>query len=84
MLAGYSWTTSPQVWTPPGNRWWLGESRCLFYRLENIDEGPDPADIRIAWLPDDETGFWQGASQSSLAGVWDNAEDDVYARLLDQ
>lgn len=57
VLAGYSWTTSPQVWAQPGNRWWLGQARCLFYRFENIDEGPGPADIRITWLPDDETGL---------------------------
>ena len=31
-----------------------GESRCEFLRYDNIDEGPDPADIRMTSLPDDE------------------------------
>jgi len=33
-------------------------------------------------LPDDESQFWMDISQTSLDTVWDNTEDDVYARLL--
>ena len=32
----------------------LGEMRCEFLRFENIDEGPDPKDLELTWLPDDE------------------------------
>jgi hypothetical protein len=28
--------------------------------------------------------FWEAASEKSLAEVWDNAEDDAYARLLEE
>jgi hypothetical protein len=31
---------------------------------------------------EDENRFWAEASQKSLAAVWDNTEDDVYAQLL--
>ncbi len=30
----------------------------------------------------DDSNFWQAASESSLAEIWDNTEDDVYAELL--
>ena len=36
----------------------------------------------VTVLPDDEAEFWQAASQPSLDTVWDNSEDDVYAKLL--
>ena len=32
----------------------LGETRCEFLRFDNIDEGPDPKDLELTWLPDDE------------------------------
>ena len=32
----------------------LGDSRCEFLRFDNIDEGPDPKDLQLTWLPDDE------------------------------
>jgi len=50
---------------------------------ETIDL-PEGAKVLVTVLPDDEAAFWQGAGQSSLAGVWDNTEDDVYAQLLDE
>ena len=30
------------------------EFRCEFLRFENIDDGPDPKEVRITWLPQDE------------------------------
>lgn len=30
----------------------------------------------------DDSNFWLAASESSLAEIWNNAEDDVYAELL--
>lgn len=36
--------------------------------------------VRI--LDDDEAEFWLQASQTSLNSIWDNAEDDIYAELL--
>jgi len=43
---------------------------------------PDGARVLVTLLPDDETEFWLQASQTSLDTVWDNAEDDIYAHLL--
>ena len=50
---------------------------------------PEGARLLVTLLPDydaakyGEANFWSGASESSLAAVWDNTEDDVYAQLLD-
>ncbi|PKL09969.1 MAG: hypothetical protein CVV51_01025 [Spirochaetae bacterium HGW-Spirochaetae-7] len=32
----------------------------------------------------DEASFWQVAGEGSLERIWNNTEDDVYARLLDR
>ena len=40
--------------TDPGVSFYHRECRCYFMRFDNIDEGPDPKDVRITWLPDDE------------------------------
>lgn len=34
--------------------------------------------------PEDEKQFWLQASQSALASVWENSQDDVYAQLLEK
>lgn len=39
--------------------------------------------VLVTRLPDDDI-FWQGASQETLKQIWDNKEDDMYARLLDK
>jgi hypothetical protein len=33
---------------------------------------------------DDEARFWMTASETALAEVWDNPQDDVYAQLLEK
>lgn len=43
---------------------------------------PEGATVLVTLLPDDDDRFWQKVSESSLAAVWDNPEDDVYAELL--
>jgi hypothetical protein len=42
---------------------------------------PEGTRILVTILPDDESDFWLKASQTSLAAVWDNDEDDIYAQL---
>jgi hypothetical protein len=42
---------------------------------------PDGTRILVTILPDDENDFWLKASQTSLAAVWDNDEDDIYAKI---
>ena len=44
----------------------------------NIPEGTEVLVTVLA----DEAEFWQRASESSLAAVWDNQEDDIYEELL--
>ena len=51
--------------------------------LEPLDL-PEGAKLLVTVLSDDEVDFWLHASQASLAGIWDNAEDDVYAELLEE
>lgn len=45
---------------------------------------PEGTKLLVTVLPDDEDQFWLAASQTSLAAVWDNAEDDAYAQLLEE
>ena len=50
--------------------------------LERV-ELPEGSRLLVTVLPDEEAGFWTDASRASLDRIWDNPEDDVYARLLD-
>ena len=50
--------------------------------LVEATELPEGVRVLVTLLPDDEAEFWLQASQTSLDAVWDNAEDDVYAQLL--
>ena len=44
---------------------------------------PEGAKVIVTLLPEEEdTNFWLFASEASLTEVWGNAEDDVYAELL--
>jgi len=51
---------------------------------------PDGTRALITLLTDEEeesagpADFWQAASRSALDAVWANAEDDVYAELLEE
>lgn len=38
--------------------------------------------VLVTLIPNNESEFWQQASQVSLNQVWDNTEDDIYAGLL--
>ncbi|HVG30388.1 MAG TPA: hypothetical protein VM864_11850 [Pyrinomonadaceae bacterium] len=50
--------------------------------LENV-EVPDGTRALVTLLPDEDREFWLNAGQSSLGKVWDNADDDVYEKLLE-
>ncbi|MBW4551918.1 MAG: hypothetical protein KME35_12535 [Aphanocapsa sp. GSE-SYN-MK-11-07L] len=49
--------------------------------LESADL-PEGVKVLVTLLSEDETDFWLQASQKPLSTVWNNAEDDVYAQLL--
>lgn len=49
--------------------------------LEQMDL-PEGSKVLVTLLADDEADFWLQASRTSLDRIWDNPEDDVYARLL--
>lgn len=51
--------------------------------LEQVDL-PEGTKVLITLLPDEATQFWLHASQTSLDTVWNNAQDDVYAELLEK
>lgn len=54
-------------------------------RIELLErlEIPEGTEVLITPLTD-EPEFWLSASESSLSSVWDDAEDDVYAELLEK
>jgi hypothetical protein len=51
--------------------------------LEHVDL-PEGGKVLVTLLPDEDTLFWLHTSQVSLGTIWDNAEDDVYAQLLEE
>jgi hypothetical protein len=40
--------------------------------------------VLVTLIPNDGSEFWLQASQVSLDQVWDNSEDDIYAKLLEE
>jgi hypothetical protein len=50
--------------------------------LEKV-EIPEGTEVLVTPLVD-EPDFWLNAGESSLAAIWDNSEDDVYAELLEK
>ena len=56
-LLGYSQEVSKAVrnFKPVG--WWEAAGQCQFMRFENIDDGPEPENIQITWIPFDEEGL---------------------------
>ena len=55
VLFGYTKWTSYRI-CPPNGKWYEDDARLYFMRLDNIDEDPDPADLAVTFLPDDEHG----------------------------
>ena len=50
--------------------------------LEGVDL-PEGAMVIVTLLPDeDDKRFWLSSSETSLAEVWGNTQDDIYAELL--
>jgi hypothetical protein len=46
---------------------------------------PEGARLLVTLVPpEEETEFWLRASEASLAEVWDNSQDDEYAKLLEE
>lgn len=55
-LFGYTKWTSYRI-TPPNEKHCEDDAHLYFMRLENIDEDPEPSDLRFTFLPDDEHGI---------------------------
>jgi hypothetical protein len=60
----------------------LGVVRNGKIELTQSADLPEGASVLVTMLADDELQFWRGVSDRSLASVWDNTADDVYAELL--
>lgn len=52
-------------------------------KIELLEQAnlPEGTEVLVTILSDDAE-FWMSASESSLASVWANQEDDVYEQLL--
>jgi hypothetical protein len=54
-------------------------------RIELLEEVEIPEGTEVLVTPlSEESDFWLSAGESSLDAVWGNAEDDVYAELLEE
>ena len=51
--------------------------------LEDVNV-PEGTRALVTLLPEDDAGFWLVASEASLNEGWGDAEDDVYAELLEK
>ena len=50
-----------------------------------IELPPDeqlPEGAQVTVIITEDTNFWTEASESALAKIWDNTEDDIYDQLL--
>lgn len=57
-ILGYTHTSSPAVRPKVSKTQWMHQdTRCAFVRLDNLDEGPDPKDLKLTWLPRDSAGL---------------------------
>ncbi len=54
-------------------------------RIEPLEKvtAPEGTRVLLTLLLEDESDFWSRAGSASLDEVWDNAEDDRYAELLE-
>lgn len=72
-ILGYTQVTSPAR-LDRKVPWYAWSSRCQFMCFENIDESPDPENVKIAWLPRDPAGLavphpnydWSSCSEPSV------------------
>ena len=54
-------------------------------KIELLEDAPFPegVEVVVTMLPkEEEDWFWLRASTPSLAEIWENTEDDIYAQLL--
>ena len=54
-------------------------------KIELVDDIPLPEGAKVIvtlLTQENESQFWLSASEHSLAAIWENAEDDVYANIL--
>lgn len=56
-IAGYTRTSSEKAVKKPNPNWTDTDSRSAFVRFDNIDDGPDPENIRLTWLPKNSDGI---------------------------
>jgi hypothetical protein len=56
-FTGYTQWSSHQVVPPPTRNWVDQDSRAGFLRFDNLHTGPDPADLRLTWLPANGEGL---------------------------
>jgi len=54
---GYTHWTSPVHHNDPPAGWYSRDSRCRFFRFENIDDHPAPAGLKIEWFTDNQRGL---------------------------
>ena len=53
-------------------------------RIELLESVPIPEGTRVlvTLIPEEtNSDFWQKVSETALAKIWDNLEDDIYERL---
>ncbi len=52
-------------------------------RIELLEELDIPEGTEVVITPVNGDDFWLRSGEPSLDAIWDNAEDDIYAKLLE-
>lgn len=65
-IVGYTLVTSHVLKPQPEMMWVNTDSRSYFMRFENIDENPEPENIEITWLPNNDAGL--SSENRNIAG----------------
>lgn len=79
---GFTRWVSPKVRTPPHEKsWTAAESVTEFMRFENIDDDPEPADVRISWFASGDEALRVGHRTNPRLSV---AQEPSIVRLPDK
>jgi len=56
-LLGYTQVSSFAVKPKPAPEWPHADTRCALIRFDNLKEGPEPRNLKLAWLPTESPGL---------------------------
>jgi hypothetical protein len=81
-MVGYTQWSSRAVYDFPKDGWYSKDSRALFMRFNNIDEGPNPEQLSITWLPRDNEAQHNEAKHNDALNNEANHSEGQYNEAM--